>query len=185
MFDLTIAASNALQQCWISLIKARKAVLIGDPFQLSPFTREGNTMGGSQISMFERLIELYGDSRTRMLTVQYRSHATLMEFPSVKFYDGNLIHHSSVARKLLCDIPKIMSTDATTIPLLFFDTQADDFQEDVLSGEMAFSDSKSNSQEARLVIMHVRNLIKAGVEPKDIGVITPYVAQVIHWPLRI
>ena len=39
--------------------------------------------------------------------------------------------------------------------------------------------SKSNGAEARLVGEHVRALLAAGVKPEEIGVITPYNAQVV------
>ena len=39
--------------------------------------------------------------------------------------------------------------------------------------------SKSNGAEARLVGEHVRALLAAGVRPAEIGVITPYNAQVV------
>ena len=38
--------------------------------------------------------------------------------------------------------------------------------------------SKANEGEVALVCIHVKQLIKAGVQPKDIAVITPYNLQV-------
>ena len=40
------------------------------------------------------------------------------------------------------------------------------------------SDSKSNENEAALVVRHVETLIAAGVQPSSISVISPYIAQV-------
>jgi superfamily I DNA and/or RNA helicase len=41
--------------------------------------------------------------------------------------------------------------------------------------------STSNEGEARVVLLHVRRLLEAGVSAADIGVITPYSAQVSMW----
>lgn len=41
------------------------------------------------------------------------------------------------------------------------------------------SDSKRNEGEARVTLSHAQLLIDGGVRPEDIGIITPYNAQVI------
>ena len=43
---------------------------------------------------------------------------------------------------------------------------------------MKQSESRSNSGEAQLVEQHVAALVSAGLQPRDIAVITPYNAQV-------
>ncbi len=40
------------------------------------------------------------------------------------------------------------------------------------------SDSKRNEGEARVTIAHAQRLVSGGVRPEDIGIITPYNAQV-------
>lgn len=42
------------------------------------------------------------------------------------------------------------------------------------------ADSTMNEGEARVAIAHAKRLIEAGVSPVDVGIITPYSAQVFH-----
>lgn len=49
----------------------------------------------------ERLIQMYGDSVVRMLTVQYRMNRAIMDWASKQMYQGRLTAHSSVERHLL------------------------------------------------------------------------------------
>lgn len=56
---------------------------------------------GLSLSLMERLIQMYGDSVVRMLTVQYRMNSAIMEWASKEMYQGRLTAHSSVARHLL------------------------------------------------------------------------------------
>lgn len=41
------------------------------------------------------------------------------------------------------------------------------------------ADSTMNDGEARVAIEHAKRLIEGGVQPGDIGIITPYSAQVL------
>lgn len=45
------------------------------------------------------------------------------------------------------------------------------------------ADSTMNEGEARVAIAHAKRLLEAGVSPGDIGIITPYSAQVFPFPL--
>ena len=109
-----------------------------------------------------------------------------MGFPSVELYDGKLLAAEAVKDRLLKDLPyEVEDTEDTREPLIFWDTQGGDFPEtteDEAIGKKAgaglsMGESKSNSGEASIARMHVRNLIKAGVKAEDIAVITPYNAQ--------
>ena len=67
----------------------------------------------------------------------------------------------------------------------FWDTQGGDFPEEVeeespVKGKISTSlgESKSNEMEVALCRFHVANLVKAGLNPAEIAVITPYSAQV-------
>lgn len=59
--------------------------------------------------------------------------------------------------------------------LLLIDSAGCDMEE---SQEESGGESKCNQGEARAAMEHVRRLMAAGIAPKDIGVITPYRAQV-------
>ncbi|KAK3902897.1 DNA-binding protein smubp-2 [Staphylotrichum tortipilum] len=152
-----------------------------------------------ETTLFDRLLTLHGPSLKRMLTTQYRMHASIMDFPSTTLYKSQLIAAPSVASRLLTSLPyPVEATDDTTEPLVFIDTQGGDFpekNEDEETGEGGkgkkltkgglYGESKSNEMEAALVKAHVRRLVKAGVRPEDVAVVTPYNAQLaILAPLK-
>lgn len=140
-----------------------------------------------ETTLFDRLLALHGPSIKRMLTTQYRMHEKIMRFPSDELYESKLIAADSVKERLLKDLPyKVLETEDTSEPLVFWDTQGGDFPEKTedegVIGKgakgMSLGDSKSNEAEAALVKMHVGNLIEAGIHAEDIAVVTPYNAQV-------
>lgn len=136
-----------------------------------------------ELTMFDRLLTLYGPSIKTMLTVQYRMHDKIMQFPSVELYEGKLVAADSVKTRLLKELPyEVHDTEDTREPLVFFDTQGGDFSEKAddqpeATRSTILGDSKSNEMEAAVVQMHVAKLVASGVKPEDIAVITPYNAQ--------
>ena len=203
-FDVVIIdeASQALEaQCWVALLTAKKAVCAGDHLQLPPTIKSLNsktkpvkskdgdpsTVKGTTLAttLFDRLLDLHGPSIKRMLTTQYRMHEKIMKFPSDELYESKLIAADAVKARLLRDLPYgVDSTEDTSEPLVFLDTQGDSFpekteEEDAAKkGKSLHGESKSNEMEAALVRQHVRALVDAGVRPEDIAVVTPYNAQV-------
>ena len=201
-FDIVIVdeASQALEaSTWVPLLTsgASKVVLAGDHLQLPPTIKSSNIKDGKEskkvktqddtkleTTLFDRMLDMHGDSIKRMLTTQYRMHEKIMAFPSWALYDDKLVAADSVKARLLKDLPYgIQETEDTKEPLVFFDTQGDDFPEKIDDEDMDRSkrsllgDSKSNEHEAGLVKMHVDNLINAGVKAEDIAVVTPYNGQ--------
>ena len=200
--------SQALEaQCWIPFLLTNKAgisklILAGDPLQLPPTIKSQTKVSSKSYSppiptsgtavpktlettLFSRLLALHGDRIKRILTTQYRMHTAIMSFPSQELYDNLLVASPSVASRLLStSLPyPVTATEDTSIPLLFIDTQGGSFPEDppgpkTATKQSAASESKSNALEARLAAQHVHDLISAGVHAEDIGVLTPYNAQV-------
>ncbi|KAF8314019.1 P-loop containing nucleoside triphosphate hydrolase protein [Clavulina sp. PMI_390] len=144
-----------------------------------------------EVTLFDRLEKMYGNKKIkRMLTVQYRMHATIAAFPSKTLYKSALISHESVASHLLKDLPET-SSDPQVIsemlepPVVFFDTAGCEYferlQEDDGEGKRgSVSDegSRCNENEATVVKNWVEKLVNAGLPPSQIAVITPYQAQV-------
>lgn len=134
-------------------------------------------------TLFDRLLALHGAGIKRMLTTQYRMHENIMRFPSVELYESKLMAADSVKARLLAELPyEVQGTDDTQEPLVFWDTQGGDFPEQAEENEIGkkealIGESKSNEMEALVVSRHVDALIKAGVKPEDIAVITPYNGQ--------
>lgn len=210
-FDVVIIdeASQALEaQCWIPLLSAEKVVLAGDHLQLPPTVKsakmksetsqtkaspvdgkdnpsEKEILKGISLerTLFDRLLALHGSGVKRMLTTQYRMHEKIMRFPSDELYESKLIAAASVKSRLLTELPyEISETDDTKEPLVFWDTQAGDFPEQVEENEIGkkealIGESKSNEMEAMVAARHVDALVDAGVKPEDIAVITPYNGQ--------
>ena len=144
--------------------------------------KDATTDMNLETTLFDRLLKLHGPKIKRMLTTQYRMHEKIMAFPSSELYESKLMAADDVKLRLLNGLPGVDDTEDTREPLIFFDTQGGDFPEKTEDEEAAkklssLGESKSNDGEAALVKMHVGNLVRAGVKPEDIAVVTPYNAQ--------
>ncbi|MFW5945394.1 MAG: IGHMBP2 family helicase [Candidatus Natronoplasma sp.] len=181
-FDLCVIdeATQATEpSCLIPTVKAEKLVMAGDHKQLPPtILNERAKEEGLDETMFERLIALYGDKVKSLLKTQYRMHEKIMRFSADEFYDGGLIADDSVKEHTLsCLIGeeiegKFKEVLDANMPLALVDTQ----------GEMpertrAGSTSKENPGEAVLAENFASRYMDAGLEPTDIGIITPYKDQ--------
>jgi ATP-dependent RNA/DNA helicase IGHMBP2 len=152
-----------------------RLVLAGDHHQLPPtVTSLEAAREGLARSLFERLVQRWGDAARVMLTVQYRMHAAIMAFPAERFYEGRLTAAPAVAGHLLRDLPGVSSGPETGTPLEVIDTAGRGFEEVREPG----SESCKNPEEADLVAERVRALLEAGVPPESVAVITPYAGQV-------
>lgn len=176
-FDVVIIdeAAQALEiACWIALLKGRRCVLAGDHLQLSPTVQSAEAENkGYGRTLFERLTALYGDDITSMLTVQYRMHELIMQWSSRELYNDKIEAHSSVSGHSLCDLEGVKQTSATEPTLILIDTDGCDMEE-----KKDEADSTYNEGEARVAVAHAKLLMEAGVQACDIGIITPYSAQV-------
>lgn len=177
-FDLAVVdeATQATEpSVLLALLRAKRAVLAGDPFQLPPtvLSPEAARAGLSR-SLFERLLDEHGPSIARMLREQHRMHERIMAYPSKAMYHGELRAHPDVAGHLLSDLPGVAASARLERPLVFLDTAGKGFDDE--TGEDG--DSRRNPQEAELVATRVRALLSAGVPASGISVIAPYSAQV-------
>ncbi|KAF6264977.1 P-loop containing nucleoside triphosphate hydrolase protein [Scenedesmus sp. NREL 46B-D3] len=184
-FDVAVIdeAAQALEAaCWTALLKGRRAVLAGDHLQLPPTVMsEAAAKGGLSNTLFERLQGSLGPAASCMLTVQYRMNAAIMDWSSQELYGGRLEAHESVAAHTLADLPSISSNSsasseaASELPtMLLIDTAGCEFYE----CQEQDGDSRYNQGEAQAALAHVQRLLVAGLAPADIGIITPYSAQV-------
>lgn len=174
-FDLCVideASQTTEPQCWIPLVRSECLVLAGDHQQLPPVVvSQAASQQGLACSLMERLLADQGTELSRLLSVQYRMHRTLMEFPSREFYDGKLIADPSAADRTLADLAPGMD-DFAAIPLEFVDTAGGGCEEEELP-----SGSRRNVGEGELVVKLVAQLRAAGLTTDQIAVITPYSAQ--------
>ncbi|PKI40094.1 DNA-binding protein SMUBP-2 isoform X1 [Punica granatum] len=177
-FDLVIIdeAAQALEvACWIALLKGSRCVLAGDHLQLPPTIQsvEAEKKGLGR-TLFERLAELYGDEVTAMLTVQYRMNELIMNWSSKELYNSKIEAHASVAGHMLFDLEDVKKSTSTEPTLLLVDIAGCDMEE-----KKDEEESTMNEGEAEVAIAHAKRLVNDGVRASDIGIITPYAAQVV------
>lgn len=188
-FDMVIADEAGQIQVMdllVPLVRARRAILVGDHLQLPPvvepeITRklrenepENQELGEwLEKSLFERLIErpTTPAGNTVMLNTQYRMPRQIADFISAQFYGGN--YHTGL---------ESAHTDAffTGSPLVFVDTLREfrHYEQHAGDGQGYF-----NTQEASLISDLLLAYQSQGVE---VGVIVPYKkqAEVIRRELR-
>ncbi|MDP3275651.1 MAG: AAA domain-containing protein [Deltaproteobacteria bacterium] len=160
----------------VALLRAPAVVLAGDPHQLPPTVVGDEAIAmGLATTLFERLAASeHGQAAVTLLRVQHRMHEALMAFPNAQTYKGQLIAADDVAKALLTDLDGIGEDPERVGPLVLLDTVGRGWDEMVVGDDP----SKQNPGNAERVANEVRRLLSRGVAPTDIGVITPYNAQV-------
>ncbi len=162
------STQSAEPECMIPLVLGcKQVVLVGDHQQLGPvIMNKKAAKAGLNQSLFERLVIL-GCAPIR-LNVQYRMHPCLSEFPSNMFYEGSLQNGVTMQQRIRRDVdfpwPVIDS------PMMFWSNLGN--EEISASGT-----SYLNRTEASNVEKIITRFFKAGVQPGDIGIITPYEGQ--------
>jgi len=178
-YDVAIideATQATIPSVLIPINRARRFVLAGDHRQLPPTILSEKAKELSK-TLFEGLIERY-PWKSEMLTVQYRMNERLMEFPSREFYEGRIKADESVKHITLADLG-VKSPEGPWAEVLkpenvlvFIDTSR---REDRFERQRYGSESRDeNPLEARLVKGTVEGLLRIGVKPEWIGVISPY-----------
>jgi superfamily I DNA and/or RNA helicase len=109
-----------------------------------------------------------------MLRIQYRMHEIIMGFSSRNFYDGLLIADESVRRHTAAELPGVQSSELVDNPVVYIDTAGTGYQEEW--NELL--DSRENDGEAQLALKIYEQLRYSGIQPEQIAVLAPYVAQV-------
>ncbi len=161
----------------IPIMRADRFFIAGDHKQLPP-TVASEEAKELEKTLFERLIGKFPELST-MLNVQYRMNERIMEFPNKEFYGGSLIADESVKNHTLADFDlkkperfeEVLKLDE---PLAFLDTSSINAYEFQPEG----STSYENFEEAKIAVAIAEELHRIGLERKDIGIITPYAAQV-------
>ncbi|KAF7843586.1 putative ATP-dependent helicase C29A10.10c-like isoform X1 [Senna tora] len=149
---------------------AARCVLVGDPQQLpaTVISKAAGTLMYSR-SLFERF-QLAG-CPTMLLSVQYRMHPQIRDFPSRYFYQGRLTDSESVAK--LPD--EVYYKDPLLRPYIFYDIRHG--RESHRGGSVSYQ----NIHEAQFCLRlyeHLHKTLKsAGIEKITVGIITPYKLQ--------
>jgi regulator of nonsense transcripts 1 len=162
------STQSAEPECMIPLVLGcKQVVLVGDHQQLGPvIMNKKAAKAGLNQSLFERLVIL-GCAPIR-LNVQYRMHPCLSEFPSNMFYEGSLQNGVTMQQRLRRDVD--FPWPVVDSPMMFWSNLGN--EEISASGT-----SYLNRTEASNVEKIITRFFKAGVQPQDIGIITPYEGQ--------
>ncbi|CAB3407987.1 unnamed protein product [Caenorhabditis bovis] len=145
----------------------RQLILVGDHCQLGPVVMcKKAANAGLQQSLFERLVLL--GNRPHRLQVQYRMHPVLSNFPSNVFYEGSLQNGVTENERQMTQFD--WQWPVPNMPTMFWSCYG--VEEMSASGT-----SFLNRTEAANVEKLACKLIKGGMSPEQIGVITPYEGQ--------
>ncbi len=176
-------AAQALEPAtWIPILKAKRVIFAGDPFQLPATVKSYEAARkGLSVSLIENVIQI--KDLSVMLQTQYRMHEQIMEFSNRQFYGGRLEAHSSVAKALLGSVEPLNQ------PVTFIDTAGTGYEEKTDPE----SSSTYNPGEADLLLQYLVQLVNelSKTEPEllqrkgSIGIISPYKAQVEYLQQRL
>ena len=167
-FDVALideAAQMSIPLAVSVMSKTDKFIFVGDHKQLDPITPKGTGSSMFSESIFQRLIRLY-PRNVSLLNTSYRLNEGLIRIPNALFYDGRL----SSGRKLSVE-PKPIKSDR-------FSEIWDHPDPSVLYLHQEFDAQGRSPHEAKIVAELVADLRSSGVSFSDIGILTPYRAQV-------
>jgi DNA replication ATP-dependent helicase Dna2 len=188
------------------LMAAKLFILVGDHKQLPPLVNsEIAEQAGYGISMLSRLAEKH-PTAIAPLTMQYRMNEEICDISSVAFYSGKMKCGDDSVKHQRLDLPGFPSNLVPSVPspdlmpwlcsainpqspVVFVDTDQirkthqvyqkhDDF--DPLEGKLGGRNGGStvNTTESSLVLSIIDGLVKCGLKVSDVGVISPFRAQI-------
>ena len=186
------AGRATVPEVLIPIVKAERAILVGDERQLPPMLDEMTSEGmasasledpedGSRLdtSLFQSLVEQMaqaGESHIASLTSQYRMHPAIGKLISTVFYEGNLKNGE--------DHPRRRPTlDWLPAPIIWISTSSESSREETRVGQ-----SYANPTETNLileVLKKLRDKRTSSGNKLTVGVISGYAAQVEHLHTRI
>lgn len=187
-FDFCIVdeASQVLQAAALGpLFHASRFVLVGDPQQLPPVIQSSQAKDiGMSESLFVRLDSM---GATSCLTEQYRMNGQIMKLANCLMYEGQLKCANAELEGKTLELPHFQelaaSSDVADWVRIVLDPSVEHSVVfvDTCGGAPEERDCAKmiiNSRETACVLVLIKVLLKAGVCADDIGVITPYRAQV-------
>jgi DNA replication ATP-dependent helicase Dna2 len=166
-FDVALideAAQMSIPLAVSVMSKSDKFIFVGDHQQLDPIIPSGTGISMFSESIFSRMVRLYPNEKS-LLNISYRLNEKLIRIPNTLFYNAEL----SSARETI-QHPIISSTNYSELI-----NHADP---KVLYLHEVFDAQGRSPHEAKIVAGIVEDLVKNGVHLNDIGILTPYRAQV-------
>jgi hypothetical protein len=200
-FDVVIVDESSMATIPLTLagvLLGRKFILVGDHKQLPPITKSSmppscwssESCDRKCESLFRLLIELHPES-SAMLETQFRSHPLIVGFSSHQFYGGRIKSAEACCEKKI-SLPRILKEEqiAGTVnqnPLCYVNMQYDFMPYDNIVEwfpprdealqQQKTSGSCLNRYEAVIALKIRHDLIRSGVPPENIWIITPYRLQ--------
>ena len=167
-FDVALvdeAAQMSIPLAVSVMSKSDKFVFVGDHQQLDPIMPSGTGVSMFSESIFSKLVKLYPNEKS-LLNTSYRLNEELIRIPNILFYNNAL----TSARPLQTSNANIVSND--------FSNVINHPDSKVLYLHKEFDAQGRSPHEAAIVAEIVNDLISSGIGYKDIGIMTPYRAQV-------
>lgn len=167
-FDVALideAAQMSIPLAVSVMSKTDKFIFVGDHKQLDPIIPSGTGISMFSESIFSRLVRLYPNEKT-LLNISYRLNEKLIRIPNALFYDNELVSDNSLnieSQNIVSDkYSEVINNDDPKILYL----------------HKVFDSQGRSPHEAEIVAEIVNDLISDGIDFKNIGILTPYRAQV-------
>ncbi|MRT92072.1 ATP-binding protein [Ancylomarina sp. 16SWW S1-10-2] len=167
-FDVALideAAQMSIPLAVSVMSKTNKFIFVGDHQQLDPIMPSGTGISMFSESIFSRLVRLYPNEKT-LLNISYRLNEKLIRIPNALFYNNELT--SGIA---LNGSNKHIESECYSEVINHQDSK-------VLYLHHEFDSKGRSPYEADIVAEIVNDLLSDGIEFKNIGILTPYRAQV-------
>lgn len=158
------ASNTCLSTALIALERAKKAVVVGDPFQLPP-VYEVNIPNAHRFSAFSYLYNIYRSAL--WLRRHYRCNAEIIGFSAREVYGKLEIDERCYNVKIPRVETKIPEIGDPSKPVIFINCNGE---------EKRVGNSKINEIEAEIAFEVCDELIEV-IRDEEIGIITPYVKQ--------
>ncbi|WP_339873489.1 DEAD/DEAH box helicase [Olleya marilimosa] len=167
-FDVALideAAQMSIPLAVSVMSKSKKFIFVGDHKQLDPIMPNGTGLSMFSESIFRRLVRLYPNHKT-LLNISYRLNNSLIRIPNALFYNNQLTSDRS------------LSVSDKRIESVNFNEVLNHKDPKILYLHKEFDAQGRSPHEANIVAEIVNDMVDNGVDYKDIGIMTPYRAQV-------
>lgn len=166
-FDVAIideASQLSIPLAVAAMCRTGKYIFVGDHKQLDPIIPKNSNNEMFAESIFGRLARIY-PNEINLLNTSYRLNESLIKIPNALFYN-NFLYSDSTTKK-----DKARYQSSTHSQILNNDSH-------VLVIHNVFDGNHRSQHEAKIVAELVADLLKNGVKLNDIGIMSPYRAQV-------
>ena len=167
-FDYVIvdeAAQMSIPLALPAIMRGRRIIFVGDHQQLDPIVPSGTGNRFFDCSIFKRLADLYPQNIT-LLDESYRLNDSLIRIPNRLFYDNRISAAHELAR------PYVSFDCAAASQIVNHEAN------ELLVVHHEFDSLGRSPYEANLTADIVGDLLRNGVPMEEIGVMSPYRAQI-------